>query len=565
MAVRKSGWILLIVLAGIVLLVLVAALFLPWLRAWLPNLQPVEAWINYLVVDLNIGRWGPVATLLLVALIELIWALNLGRRSQAFDSQWDRLEQFHAREAQVLNQEIALLKDERRTLRAELNLRQDLIQEEKARLWAQLEDLHQPSDSSQRRGTGVQVMGKAILRSPSVMSGIGGLPPDVRGEWRQTLSQLERIEMIGSVASRRGESALLQQQHADELLRLGNLCYQLGQYERALAHYNRAIELMPNNLEAFVNRAVINEDLGRHQTALQDLERALKLGENPWAYLYRGLVQEQLGEEKRAQENYTKAIRLDSAFVEGYYRRGLLYAKIGECERAAQDETRVLELDGDHPGAYTARGVARAALGETPWALSDLDRGCLLAPDSRDAFYYRGLARHKFGMHQEARADFDRVIALDPAFAPVYMARADTHKAMEDYRSAIADYGRVIELEPKNAVAYHARGRARAAAREYGLAAEDYTQALELDPGMAAALADRGAAFGQMGEHDQAIQDLDRSLALDPGLAIAYYARGLAYGSKGEYDKASRDLNRAVELDPSLNNQGQALTGTSPM
>jgi tetratricopeptide (TPR) repeat protein len=555
---RKPGWVLLIVLASIVLLVLVAAWFWPWLSGWLPHSQLIETWITYLVVDLNIGRWGPVATLLLVALIELVWALNLGRRSEAFDSQWDRLEQFHAKEIQVLNQEIALLKDERRTLRAELELREDLIREEKARLWEQLGDLSRSSGDPQYQETGA-----AILRSPSVMPEARGLSSDMRGEWRQTLAQLERIEMIGSVSGRKGQSALQQQQHADELLRLGNLCYQLGHYERALAHYNRAIESMPNKLEALVNRAVINEDLGRHQAALQDLERALKLGENPWAYLYRGLIQERLGEDKRAQENYTKAIRQDSAFVEGYYRRGLLYAKIGECEKAIQDETRVLELGGDCPGAYTARGVARAALGDTQRALNDLDRGCTLAPHSREAFYHRGIARHLLGMYQEARVDFDRAIELDPLSASAYMARGNTHRALEDYPSAIADYDRTIELEPKNATAYHARGRARAAAREYGPAAEDYSQALELDPGLAEVLADRGAAYEKLGEHDQAIQDLDRSLALDPSLAIAYYARGLAYGSKGEYNKASRDLNRAVELDPSLNNQEQALAGTS--
>jgi tetratricopeptide (TPR) repeat protein len=542
------------VLAGIVFLVLLAVWFWPWVRGWLPQSQTIEAWIRYLVVDLNIGRWGPVATLLLVALIELIWALNLGRRSEAFDSQWDRLEQFHAKEVQVLHQEIALLKDERRTLRAEMELREDLIREEKGRLWTQLEEQH--------REAGIQGVGPAILRSRAVMPEARGLSPDERGEWRQILSQLERIEMIGSVSSRVGQSALQQQQHADELLRLGGVCYQLGQYERALAHFSRAIELVPNNFEALVNRAVINADLGRHQPALQDLERALKLGENPWAYLYRGLIQEELGEERRALESYTKAIRLDSVFVEGYYRRGLLFTKIGECEKGAQDETRVLELDGAHPGAYTARGVARAALGESQWALNDLDRGCILAPCSRQALYSRGLVRHQLGMYQEARADFDRVIELDPAFGPVYMARGDTHTALGDFLPAIADYDRVLELEPKNVAAYVARGRARAVSREYGLAVEDYSQALVLDPGLATALADRGAAYEQLGEHDQAIQDLDRSLALDPNLATAYYTRGLAYGNRGEYDKASRDLNKAVELDPSLNSQ--ELAGTSP-
>jgi len=552
---RKPGLVLLIVLAAIVGLVVLAVLFWPWLSTWLPQSQVMEAWITYLVVDLNIGRWGPVATLLLVAVIELVWALNLGQRSDAFERQWKRLDQVHGKETDVLNQEISLLKDERRALRAELELREDLIREEKDRLWAKFEDLKPDGGMSYLGEGSLQEVGPEILKSSSLAPDSSELSPEVRSEWRQIISQLERIEMISSVTIRKGQSALQAQQHADELLRLGGACYRLGHYERALAHYSKAIDLVPNNHEALINRAVVNYDLSRHQSTLQDLERALKLGENPWAYLYRGLVQERLAEEKRAQENYTRAIRLDPGLVEGYYRRGLLYVKMGEYERALQDESRVLELDNDHAGAYTARGIARAALGDAQWALNDLDRGCTLAPRSRNAFYNRGLVRHKLEMYEQGLADFARVIELEPTFAPVFMARGNTYAALDDPWPAIADYDRAVELDPKNAAAYRARGQARMAVREYQPAVEDYSQALELNPSSAETLVQRGAAYEKLGEYERAIKDLDRTLALDPNFATAYYVRGLAYGSMGEYDRASRDLNRAVELDPSLNNK----------
>ena len=560
---RKPTLVLLIILAVIIALVVLAVLFWPWLSKWLPYSQLMQAWITYLVVDLNIGRWGPVATLLLVAVIELVWALNLGRRSDAFERQWKRLDQAHSTEVDVLNHEVSLLKDERRALRAELDLREDLIREEKQRLWAQFDSL-KPAAGIPQPGEGeVQEVGPEILRSSSIMPGLPELPPDVRGEWRQIISQLERIEMISSVTVRKDSGALQVQQHADELLQLGGACYRLGYLERALAHYSRAIDLVPNNHEALVNRAVVNYDLGRYKSTLQDLERALKLEDNPWAYLYRGLVQERIAETKRAQENYTRAIRLDSGFVEGYYRRGLLYNKAGEYERALQDETRVLELDDNHAGAYTARGIARAALGDVEGGLSDLDRGCNLASRSRNAFHNRGLVRHDLEMYQEALADFTHVIELEPTFAPAFLARGNAHAALGDPWPAIADYDRAIELDPKSTAAYYARGQARVAVREYQPAVEDFGQTLDLDPGSAEALAHRGAAFEKLGEYERAIQDLDRSLALDPNLAIAYYVRGLAYGSKGEYDRASRDLNRAVELDPSLKNREQGLRGTA--
>jgi tetratricopeptide (TPR) repeat protein len=556
---RKPSLILLIILAVVIALVVLAVLFWPWLSAWLPYSRLMEAWITYLVVDLNIGRWGPVATLLLVAVIELVWALNLGRRSDAFERQWKRLDQVHGTEVDVLNHEISLLKDERRALRAELDLREDLIREEKQRLWAQFDDL-KPAAGTPHPGEGEV---QEILKSSTLMPELPQLPPDVRGEWRQIISQLERIEMISSVTVRKDPGAIQVQQHADELLQLGGACYRLGYYERALAHYSRAIDMVPNNPEALVNRAVVNHDLGRYKSTLQDLERALKLEESPWAYLYRGLVQERIAEKKRAQENYTRAIRLDAGFTEGYYRRGLLHNSAGEYEKALQDESRVLELDDNHAGAYTARGIARAALGDSGEGLNDLDRGCTLAPRSRNAFYNRGLVRHGLEMYEQALADFAHVIELEPTFAPAFLARGNAHTALGDPWPAIADYDRAIEFDSKNAAAYYARGQARVAVREYQPAVEDFGLALDLDPGSAEALAHRGAAFEKLGDYERAIQDLDRSLALDPNLAIAYYVRGLAYGSKGEYDRASRDLNRAVELDPSLKNKDQGFRGTA--
>jgi tetratricopeptide (TPR) repeat protein len=550
-----------IVLATVVLLAVVAVLLWPWLSGWLPNSDAIEAWIRYLTVDLNIGRWGPVATLLLVALIELVWAFNLGRKSDAFERHWDRLDELYGQEVDVLNQEIELLKDERQALRAELELREDLIREEKDRLWAKFEDLQRAGGLLQSWETGSQEVGPAILQSRLLAPSVSELPAALRAEWRQIISQLERIEMITSVTVRKAQSALHLQQHADELMRLGNACYALGQYERALAHYNRASELVPNSLEALVNRAVVNMELGRYQSCLQDLEQSLKLEENHWAFFYRAMVQERLGESRRAQENYTRAIRLQPGFVEGYYRRGLLWAKAGDYDKAFQDQSRVLDLDTEHARAYTARGVVRAALGDSQWALNDLDKGCTLAPQSCRAFYNRGLVRHQLEMYSEALADFSRAIELDPQFSSAFMARGDAQAAMGEHWAAIADYDRAVELEPKNVDVYHARGQARAAVREYERAVDDLGQALELDPSRAATLAYRGAAYEKLGEHDQALEDLDRALVLDPGLAIAYYVRGLVFGSKGEYEKASRDLNRAVELDPSLNKREEGQAG----
>jgi tetratricopeptide (TPR) repeat protein len=547
---RRLTW--LIVLAAVLIVVVLLVISVPWLRSFLPHPRLIEAWFNYLILDLDIRRWGPVATLLLVGLVELVWAVSLGRKSGSFERQWKRLERVQARELEVSNQRIALLKEEKRLLRAELELHQDLIHEERAWLWSEFEDLQRTSGLLQEGQGTSQGPGGALLYSRLVSSEVPPLPAGVSGQWRQIIAQLERIEVVDSVTKSDLQSPVEVQKRTDELLRLGAACYYLGQYERAVAHYNKAVDLAPDDAQLLTNRAVVNHALGRSQPAVRDLDRVLSLGDNAWAFLYRGLIRQQQGDLKRGVEDLGRAIQLKPGLAEAYYHRGLLHAELGEYDRAFEDQNRALELEPEHPGALTARGMARAARGEAEQALDDLNQGCMLAPESHQAYFHRGLVRQWLGMHNEALTDFGRVVDRGFGSGPVYLARGDTYCAVGKYWQAISDYSRAIEFQPKNAAAYHARASARSEMHDYQQAIEDFGRALELDPALAAALASRGAAYEQLGEHERAIEDLNRALELAPDLATAYYTRGLAYGSIGDYDKASRDLNRASELDPSL-------------
>ena len=540
----RKFWIILMVIA-----VLVAAVIVTWMwpGRFLPHPAWIEAWIRYLTEDLDILRWGPVAALLLVAVLELVWAVNLGRRSSAYDRHWQRLERTHDKEIAVLTQEVAQLQEQRQALQIQLELHEDLVREEKARLWAEFEDLQRVSDVTVGRLATIDAV---------------ELPPESREAWREHVLKLERIEMVNFATVRRQQDTRELLRRVEDLMLLGGACYYLGEYERALTYYHRAIELAPADAEALINHAVVNYALGRHQPALQDLDQALTLGENAWAYLYRGLIRERQGKERWALDDYGRAVRLDPDLMEGYYRRGQMYAKMGEYGMAFQDQSRALELDGTYAQAYTARGVARVVLEDPEGALSDLDRGCALAPQRPKGFYYRGLVRHHFEMYEDALEDFSRALSLFPAFALAYMGRGDTYMALGMHAAAAADYGEVIRLQPGNTDARHARGVARAAMRDHQGAIEDFGQVLEIEPSLAVVLAERGEAYEKLGEYDLAIRDLDQAISLDPDLAIAYHNRGMAYGNKGEYDRASRDLNRAAELDPSLRSEEVSLSPT---
>jgi Flp pilus assembly protein TadD len=64
-----------------------------------------------------------------------------------------------------------------------------------------------------------------------------------------------------------------------------------GQYDQAIVHYNKALELNSGYAEAYVNRGVANARKGKPDQAIADFNKALKLNPNDAkAYYNRALA-----------------------------------------------------------------------------------------------------------------------------------------------------------------------------------------------------------------------------------------------------------------------------------
>ena len=127
----------------------------------------------------------------------------------------------------------------------------------------------------------------------------------------------------------------------------------LGWYEEALVHIERALEIKPWDGLARHNRALILTLLRRHEEAFEEWRIALAISKDDPAaqakiLLFRGWAFEQVGDPVSAEKDYVRVINHNEfdalQRARGFFRRAELFASQGKMTRAAADWQRVLSL-----------------------------------------------------------------------------------------------------------------------------------------------------------------------------------------------------------------------------
>jgi serine/threonine protein kinase len=112
----------------------------------------------------------------------------------------------------------------------------------------------------------------------------------------------------------------------------------LGQTEKAIADYSKAIRLKPYDASAYHDRAVCEMRLDLVDDAIVDYDRALELEPgNPRAWNGRGAIYLKKGGYQKAIKYFTKAIELDPNFVQAYENRAAAEKKLKDTAAAEKD------------------------------------------------------------------------------------------------------------------------------------------------------------------------------------------------------------------------------------
>ena len=102
-----------------------------------------------------------------------------------------------------------------------------------------------------------------------------------------------------------------------------------------------------NLAKAYNNRGHAYNILGQYTRAIADYDQALRLAPNDAiAYNGRGFTYHKFGQFSRAIEDYNRALQLNPDYVLAYNNRGIAYERLGEFDKAVQDWESAMRIEG---------------------------------------------------------------------------------------------------------------------------------------------------------------------------------------------------------------------------
>ena len=199
---------------------------------------------------------------------------------------------------------------------------------------------------------------------------------------------------------------------------LGAALQQQGRHEEALNAFDRAVQLAPDDAEAWKNRGNLLIELKRPADAVPSFQQTLKLNPRHWDAAYRcGFLLSELGRPAEAIVYFDLADRLQPNQAVILEMRAAVLHRLKRFDEALADNQRAYALNPGNAATCNNIGAALQVLGRDEDALQWFDRAAVLRPDFIDALTNKAASLQQLHRFEEAAATYRQAKAIDPGDA----------------------------------------------------------------------------------------------------------------------------------------------------
>ncbi|KAK3093252.1 hypothetical protein FSP39_013281, partial [Pinctada imbricata] len=228
----------------------------------------------------------------------------------------------------------------------------------------------------------------------------------------------------------------------------GNEAYKKKDFVTALQHYEKAIELDPNNITFELNKAAVYFEQEKYDVCIETCEKAVEKGRD---------------------------LRADYTLI------AKAFTRMGKAYLKKNDDNNALTYLNKSLSEHRTADVAKL-INEIQKRIKEKERLEYLNPEIALEEKTKGNELFQSGKYPEAKKHYDEAIKRNPDDAKLYSNRAACYTKLMEFNLALRDAEECIRLDPKFIKGYLRKGGILQAMKEPTKASAAYQKALDIDP-----------------------------------------------------------------------------------
>eukprot|EP01017_Pseudomicrothorax_dubius_P012205 TRINITY_DN1485_c0_g1_i5.p1 TRINITY_DN1485_c0_g1~~TRINITY_DN1485_c0_g1_i5.p1 ORF type:complete len:597 (-),score=229.01 TRINITY_DN1485_c0_g1_i5:177-1967(-) len=238
---------------------------------------------------------------------------------------------------------------------------------------------------------------------------------------------------------------------ADQEKAKGNEEYTKRNFDAAIQHYNRAIELNPLELIYYFNKAAVYQERKEYQEVIKIVDEAFKVAEenNIKDFAKLAKLYSRKGNAYTGLEDYDQALFwLDKSLVEDNQQK--VKDERRRVEKLKKDREELAYQNPELGEKARERGNEFFKNGDYPNAVKEYDEAVRRNPKDSKAFNNKATCLTKLGDIPGALKAVERAVEIDPTFVKAWAKKGSIHQTLSEFHKAMEAYEKGLKIDPEN-------------------------------------------------------------------------------------------------------------------
>lgn len=227
----------------------------------------------------------------------------------------------------------------------------------------------------------------------------------------------------------------------------GNTAYKKKDFETALTHYSKAIELDPTDMTFLNNKAAVFFEQQKYQECISTCEKAVEVGrENRADFKLIAKAFTRTGNAYKALKDYGKAkMFYEKSLSE--HRTPETKELLSKVEKLIKEQERLAYIDPTKAEEEKTKGNELFRKGDYPAAVRHYSEAIKRNPEDAKIYSNRAACYTKLAEFNLGLKDCDECIRLQPGFVKGYIRKGKILQGLKQYSKAQDAYQKAIDID----------------------------------------------------------------------------------------------------------------------